>query len=806
MATISTVGFSTSAATARDFYVRESGRDSKDGRTPRNAWATLERVFQEQFAPGDTVYVGGGVYEVQQVITVDGAGASNDQGKKNKQGKNKGKGKDKGKGKSKDQGKSKNNRNSNSDTQTTATTVTLIGDSTGRFTGDRGPVVVSPKNDGWCFAFRNFGTVAFDGFEFATPTRARKVGNGISAAGAGSRLSFSNCSFSRMDTAVVVQQGEVIIDTVTFDDVTTGVLTHQSQLCEIRNCQFTGIGDWAISSDAEQTTIEQVSLAGQNGIRIGENSTPPPILTSLGLSAVDLALQIAERHAIISNASVTETSYGLFVEQLDSLDVSSFEVTGCTEWGVYATGRELSLTDSLIHGGANGVCLNGTTSAQLATVADTTISEHTTYGLLLNGVSCNLDTSRNTTIRDNGSFGLGVIGADLTLNSSADFALTGNGYGIYSAQGNLDVSGLTLTGNTYGISQTGGQLVCRDVTITGSGTGLQQTNGTSCIIERTTVVAAREWGIHLLNEAPTGTATVALREVSVSGGANGVYANLPAGTVLTLTDSELSGHGGHGLLSWNAGVQIQQATITDNQTGIQHADGPLSIQDSVVSRNAGIGLSVAGVNASARSSLVARRNQFAGNQRAVSAWNVNSAAVLNNLITSNSYGLLTQTTAGFADAWNNTLVDNEVGIYHGGGYSMAKNNIVVYGDGTVPAPNTVGIYDSRQGTLVHGSNLLFGQATRYRGTEPGIGDVVKPPRFVNYARADFRLAKGSPAINAGTSTGGLITRDLAGVSRPMFDAFEIGAYEYPEKDGSLRIINWSERATPPQELLKSLLN
>ncbi len=63
-------------AAARDYYVRESGRDSNDGRTPQTAWATLDRVFQESLAAGDVVYVGGGVYEIHQTVEADGDNSS----------------------------------------------------------------------------------------------------------------------------------------------------------------------------------------------------------------------------------------------------------------------------------------------------------------------------------------------------------------------------------------------------------------------------------------------------------------------------------------------------------------------------------------------------------------------------------------------------------------------------------------------------------------------------------------------------------------------------------------------------------
>jgi hypothetical protein len=58
--------------------------------------------------------------------------------------------------------------------------------------------------------------------------------------------------------------------------------------------------------------------------------------------------------------------------------------------------------------------------------------------------------------------------------------------------------------------------------------------------------------------------------------------------------------------------------------------------------------------------------------------------------------------------------------------------------------------------------------------------VVDNPKsvFVDPARGDFRLRKGSPAIDAGSPDLAPKT-DIAGTPRPQGDAVDLGAYEYP---------------------------
>jgi hypothetical protein len=70
-----------------------------------------------------------------------------------------------------------------------------------------------------------------------------------------------------------------------------------------------------------------------------------------------------------------------------------------------------------------------------------------------------------------------------------------------------------------------------------------------------------------------------------------------------------------------------------------------------------------------------------------------------------------------------------------------------------------------------------------RGTRVGV-----TPRFADPARDDYRLAAGSPGIDAGTSQFGVPRRDRAGVARRddaavpnrgagQPDFFDVGAYE-----------------------------
>ncbi len=145
-------------------------------------------------------------------------------------------------------------------------------------------------------------------------------------------------------------------------------------------------------------------------------------------------------------------------------------------------------------------------------------------------------------------------------------------------------------------------------------------------------------------------------------------------------------------------------------------------------------------------------------------------------------------------------------LAEGGGASEAAltacllwNNAAPYGGGTFQcelnactlADNTAlfggGTYE---GTLVNGIVWYntgfdcFGTVASHVNAGSGVsagldGCLVAPPQFANRAQGDYRLAYGSPCINAGTNSASPAgALDLDGAVRPIHAVVDMGAYEF----------------------------
>ena len=148
-------------------------------------------------------------------------------------------------------------------------------------------------------------------------------------------------------------------------------------------------------------------------------------------------------------------------------------------------------------------------------------------------------------------------------------------------------------------------------------------------------------------------------------------------------------------------------------------------------------------------------------------------------------GLQCETTAGMTTFRHCTAVTNDDAARVYAGDATYLNCVLVGAD--------TGVKVSGGGSAAL-DHVLIDSPTPYHGVSAGANDVLKAPLFRDAAGGDYRLAEGSPAINAGKDLSGTVDDDLLGQPRPSHRRHDLGAYEYQEAGGSLRILDWRERA------------
>lgn len=122
---------------------------------------------------------------------------------------------------------------------------------------------------------------------------------------------------------------------------------------------------------------------------------------------------------------------------------------------------------------------------------------------------------------------------------------------------------------------------------------------------------------------------------------------------------------------------------------------------------------------------------------------------------------------------NNTVDGNWNGIESWGLDIVVANNLVTDNLET-------GLAGSSDPSVTTRNNLFHGNQTDVEGPAIGAGTLFANPLYAG--AGSFRLAAGSPAIDAGDSSAvpPEVTTDLAGSSRIQGAAVDIGAYETPE--------------------------
>ena len=133
-------------------------------------------------------------------------------------------------------------------------------------------------------------------------------------------------------------------------------------------------------------------------------------------------------------------------------------------------------------------------------------------------------------------------------------------------------------------------------------------------------------------------------------------------------------------------------------------------------------------------------------------------------------------TVGVGD--NNLIYNNVIYNKKGGIEAFSGTNTKIYNN-TIYNNRDFGITVRNTSGASVRNNIAYQSGTPISNSVSGAvlsNNLTTDPRFVNAGARDFKLQTGSPAVDAGVTLTAVAT-DIDGISRPQFNAFDIGAYE-----------------------------
>ena len=260
-----------------------------------------------------------------------------------------------------------------------------------------------------------------------------------------------------------------------------------------------------------------------------------------------------------------------------------------------------------------------------------------------------------------------------------------------------------------------------------------------------------------------------------------------AGNV-TLSNNRFTGNRA---IEFGGGINVtSNATITLTNNTISNNDSDYYSGGASIGSATGTGTLVLTAN-------TIKGNTAGGAVGGLMTW-CNSVSVTNNLFHNNSapwyHGALLIDGSASTRVINNTITGN-TSEGRGAGLTIQMgqdsdradvyNNIIYNNTGYWEANDLAIFNDQDENGVASPVSLLnndFDQSST--GTFIAIPFTIDPsnlnhqdPLFVGSATGDYRLAKGSPCIDTGTSTDAPAT-DMAGTSRPRGQGYDMGAYEY----------------------------
>jgi Right handed beta helix region len=420
-------------------------------------------------------------------------------------------------------------------------------------------------------------------------------------------------------------------------------------------------------------------------------------------------------------------------------------------------------------------CYNVSAPAESISVNNLTVSNSVIAARFI-GVPVNSKNVKNLVLTNNNN-GLRVEQAELELTPEMNLIANGNQYAVMSYSGKLVSNGFSsannvtalyayrsstelkntsLSASSYGALLYGSPVQATGLSVSTASNGLyhdpQDQHGCTLSIADSEFKSISSIGIRAVGQV--NSKDVVLKNVSISGGNYGLYFSSNKVQAEDIQFNELKAYA---VYANESDSQLNRLTINKtNSWGIYGVGGSMRISNSRLYGSHGILLSTL------------------------------TSTVVNTIVSGSTYGVYSNRKDGQYSVVNSTIAGVR---YDGVLANLGKVEVF----NTIIQSGRYGINDASGTNSSHDYNLISA-VTPFRNTTARKNELTKTPLFVNATAGDYRLQAGSPAINAGRDLSAVSKSDIVGAARGSFGKFEIGAYEYLDKEGSLRIVDWDETA------------
>lgn len=400
------------------------------------------------------------------------------------------------------------------------------------------------------------------------------------------------------------------------------------------------------------------------------------------------------------------------------------------------------------------------------------------YGMYTSGVPCNPETLNNSQVSGN-RYGLRVYDAAVELSEKSKLSIQDNYYGISSVNGKLTINDFSLDNNYVGVHAQNSPLRMANSKISSTGYGAILYAGDSTI--ESCAITGGVYGVYF-SPRTLGT-KLEVRETEISGtSSSAVYATKGGSLVpnVYIADVNIS-KTGYGVFANSSNIEAEKVTVdSPSRYAIYQNGGKHAYEDFSVTGGGSWAVYSSGDSFSMRRGVISSR--YGVYLRST------SSQLVNSVVKDSYYGVYANNPVGKYEILQSTIGNiSTYGVFLANGQMSVTNTIV--------DSARYGLYKTTSaGDLSHDYNLISAVTSGFVNETAGLHEIEKKPIFVDPLKGDLHLAAGSPAINAGMDLSHISKSDIEGNARPSFRQFEMGAYEFTEHAGSLRILDWAEQA------------